>query len=254
MNSSPSRAILTGNGWRRGDGLRRRQRRAGHARARRGLPGTARVDPQDLRALSRRLLAQARRRAGLSDRVYRGTDPGRVSRLADPRGIWRLGPAAARRRGDPRRDQRLAAAPPARATPRCTSWARCCGTAAPSRKQRYLPKIASGELRLQAFGVTEPTTGSDTTKLKTRAVREGNALCRQRAEGVDLARPTLRSDAAVGAHDAGRGGQAPHRRALGVSDRSAREPRQGRRDPADRGDDQPQHDRGVFRQSEGPAR
>ena len=39
------------------------------------------------------------------------------------------------------------------------------------QKQRYLPKIASGELRLQAFGVTEPTTGSDTTKLKTRAVR-----------------------------------------------------------------------------------
>ena len=42
------------------------------------------------------------------------------------------------------------------------------------QKQRYLPEIASGELRLQAFGVTEPTTGSDTTKLKTRAVRQGN--------------------------------------------------------------------------------
>jgi alkylation response protein AidB-like acyl-CoA dehydrogenase len=42
------------------------------------------------------------------------------------------------------------------------------------QKQRYLPKIASGELRLQAFGVTEPTTGTDTTKLKTRAVREGD--------------------------------------------------------------------------------
>jgi acyl-CoA dehydrogenase len=42
------------------------------------------------------------------------------------------------------------------------------------QKRRYLPKIASGELRLQAFGVTEPTTGSDTTKLKTRAVRQGN--------------------------------------------------------------------------------
>jgi acyl-CoA dehydrogenase len=42
------------------------------------------------------------------------------------------------------------------------------------QKQRYLPKIASGELRLQAFGVTEPTTGSDTTGLKTRAVRRGD--------------------------------------------------------------------------------
>ena len=42
------------------------------------------------------------------------------------------------------------------------------------QKARYLPKIASGELRLQAFGVTEPTTGTDTTKLKTRAVRDGD--------------------------------------------------------------------------------
>jgi len=41
------------------------------------------------------------------------------------------------------------------------------------QKQKYLPGIASGALRLQAFGVTEPTTGSDTTQLKTRAVREG---------------------------------------------------------------------------------
>ena len=43
-----------------------------------------------------------------------------------------------------------------------------------AQKQQYLPKIASGELRLQAFGVTEPTTGSDTTQLKTRAVKEGD--------------------------------------------------------------------------------
>ena len=44
----------------------------------------------------------------------------------------------------------------------------------PEQKQKYLPKIASGEIRLQAFGVTEPTTGSDTTKLKTRAERRGD--------------------------------------------------------------------------------
>jgi acyl-CoA dehydrogenase len=41
------------------------------------------------------------------------------------------------------------------------------------QKQRYLPRIASGELRLQSMAVTEPTTGTDTTKLKTRAVRKG---------------------------------------------------------------------------------
>ncbi|MEN9806534.1 MAG: hypothetical protein RL756_1054 [Pseudomonadota bacterium] len=43
-----------------------------------------------------------------------------------------------------------------------------------AQKQEFLPRIASGELRLQAFGVTEPTTGSDTTQLKTRAVRDGD--------------------------------------------------------------------------------
>ncbi len=40
------------------------------------------------------------------------------------------------------------------------------------QKARYLPKIAAGELRVQSMGVTEPTTGSDTTKLKTTAVRK----------------------------------------------------------------------------------
>eukprot|EP01037_Dinobryon_pediforme_P000554 gene554-556_t len=43
------------------------------------------------------------------------------------------------------------------------------------QKKQYLPAIASGELRLQAFGVTEPTSGTDTTKLKTRAVRDGDS-------------------------------------------------------------------------------
>ncbi|HEX6464859.1 MAG TPA: acyl-CoA dehydrogenase family protein [Vicinamibacterales bacterium] len=42
-----------------------------------------------------------------------------------------------------------------------------------AQKRKYLPKIASGELRLQAFGVSEPTTGSDTTQLKTTAIRKG---------------------------------------------------------------------------------
>jgi acyl-CoA dehydrogenase len=42
------------------------------------------------------------------------------------------------------------------------------------QKKTYLPKIATGELRLQAFGVTEPNAGSDTTKLQTTAVRQGD--------------------------------------------------------------------------------
>jgi alkylation response protein AidB-like acyl-CoA dehydrogenase len=44
----------------------------------------------------------------------------------------------------------------------------------PEQKQYYLPKIASGELRLQAFGVTEPGSGTDTTRIRTFARREGD--------------------------------------------------------------------------------
>jgi len=43
-----------------------------------------------------------------------------------------------------------------------------------AQKRTYLPKIASGELRLQAFGVTEPTSGTDTTRIRTTAVRDGD--------------------------------------------------------------------------------
>jgi acyl-CoA dehydrogenase len=42
------------------------------------------------------------------------------------------------------------------------------------QKKKYLPKIAAGELRLQAMGVTEPTAGTDTTKIKTVAVKKGD--------------------------------------------------------------------------------
>ncbi len=42
------------------------------------------------------------------------------------------------------------------------------------QKSHYLPRIVSGDLRLQAFGVTEPASGTDTTRIRTRAVRDGN--------------------------------------------------------------------------------
>ena len=63
----------------------------------------------------------------------------------------------------------------------------------PTQKSRWLPAIASGELRLQAFGVTEPTSGSDTLNLRTTAVREGDhyiingqKIWTSRAEHSDL--------------------------------------------------------------------
>src|SRR2546429_1519759 len=74
------------------------------------------------------------------------------------------------------------------------------------QKARWLPAIASGELRLQAFGVTEPTSGSDTLNLRTTAVREGDhyiingqKIWTSRAEHSDLllllARTTPREQA-----------------------------------------------------------
>src|SRR6202030_3098840 len=46
--------------------------------------------------------------------------------------------------------------------------------ASEAQKQKYLPAIAAGELRLQSFAVTEPTTGTDTTKTATFAERKGD--------------------------------------------------------------------------------
>jgi acyl-CoA dehydrogenase len=77
----------------------------------------------------------------------------------------------------------------------------------PAQKAQYLPRIATGELRLQAFGVTEPTSGTDTLALKTTARREGDdyivngqKIWTSRAEHSDLmlllARTTPREAAA----------------------------------------------------------
>ena len=79
------------------------------------------------------------------------------------------------------------------------------GTA--EQKKRYLPAVASGALRLQAFGVTEPTSGTDTTRLRTFARREGDRyvingqkIWISRAEHSDLmvllVRTTAREEAA----------------------------------------------------------
>ncbi len=77
----------------------------------------------------------------------------------------------------------------------------------PAQKQKYLPEIAAGTLRLQAFGVSEPTSGTDTTSLKTFAKKEGDhyivngqKIWTSRAEYSDLmlllARTTPRDQAA----------------------------------------------------------
>jgi alkylation response protein AidB-like acyl-CoA dehydrogenase len=79
------------------------------------------------------------------------------------------------------------------------------------QKQRWLPAIATGELRLQAFGVTEPTSGTDTLSLRTTAVRDGDhyvvngqKIWTSRAEHSDLmlllARTTPREQAKSRTH------------------------------------------------------
>ncbi len=89
------------------------------------------------------------------------------------------------------------------------------------QKQAYLPKIASGELRLQAFGVTEPTSGTDTLSLRTTARREGDhyvingqKIWTSRAEHSDLmlllARTTPKEQT-----------KTAHRRSVGVPGRHA---------------------------------
>ena len=75
------------------------------------------------------------------------------------------------------------------------------------KKKKYLPEIAAGRLRLQAFGVTEPTSGTDTTRIRTTARKDGNEwvingqkVWTSRAEHSDLmlllARTTAREQAA----------------------------------------------------------
>ena len=76
-----------------------------------------------------------------------------------------------------------------------------------AQKRQYLPKIATGDLRLQAFGVTEPTAGTDTSSIRTTAVRKGDKyvvngqkVWTSRAEHSDLmlllARTTARDEVA----------------------------------------------------------
>ncbi len=81
----------------------------------------------------------------------------------------------------------------------------------PAQKAQWLPRIASGELRLQAFGVSEPSNGTDTLSLKTRAVRNGDhyvvngqKIWTSRAEHSDLmlllARTTPKEEAKSRSH------------------------------------------------------
>ena len=147
------------------------------------------------------------RERGYPTEFVQGADRGRLARDPDPRGVRRRG---ARHLGrEPRCSRRSTRAGCNGAA--CHAQMYIMGTllrhGSKEQKERYLPKIASGELRLQAFGVTEPTSGTDTLALRTTAVKKDNStyvvngqkVWTSRAEHSDLmlllARTTPREQA-----------------------------------------------------------
>ncbi len=132
---------------------------------------------------------------------------GRLSLGSDPRGIRRRRAEAVGRGSYPGRNpaRRLQRRWPPRADVHHGHAA--AARQSDAQKAKWLPHVASGELRLQAFGVTEPTSGTDTSSLKTFAKREGDhyvvngqKIWTSRAEYSDLmillARTTQKDQAA----------------------------------------------------------
>jgi acyl-CoA dehydrogenase len=83
----------------------------------------------------------------------------------------------------------------------------CCATAEARSRSEVSARIADGELRLQAFGVTEPTSGTDTTVAAHRRGARWRRLRGQRPEDLDQPRRIFRPDAAARAHDPARSGR-----------------------------------------------
>ena len=118
------------------------------------------------------------------------------------------------------------------------------------QKQAILPRIASGALRLQAFGVTEPTAGSNTLRIKTFAQKVNGGYVINGAENLDLALSPVRHVFAAGAHHAVRGGGEEDRRPEPVPGGHPGR-RQGAAAAHDRHHAEPPHQRGVHREPGG---
>ena len=97
------------------------------------------------------------------------------------------------------------------------------------QKQRFLPPLIKGDEKA-CFAVTEPDAGLDTTKLKTRAVRDGNQPPRARPEDLDIDGAGGRAGAAAGPHHAARAGQEADAGAVAVLHRAGPASRRGARD------------------------
>ena len=136
---------------------------------------------------------------------------------ADPRGYGGLGLPLRRR---PRRSRKStpAAATPAPAMPRCTSWGRCCVTAARA-EARYLPEIAAGQVAAASLRGDRADDRHRYHEAQNPSRARRRPLRRQRPEGLDIAGAAVGSDAASGAHHAARSGEEKERRAFGIPGR-----------------------------------
>ena len=176
-------------------------------------------------------------------------DRGRLPcRVLIPEEYGGSGLDARRGLGHPRRDPphgRQRARP---VTPRCTRWARCCGTAAKRRSARYLPKIASGDAAAASLRRhrADHRLGHDASRTTAGAtattyVVNGQKVWISRAEHSDLMLLLARTTPA-------RPSRAKRdRRPERVPGRSARRGRPRADHPADPHDDEPRHDRAFLR-------
>ena len=186
------------------------------------LPRNPRGGGPAVRAVPGRILARARSREPLPERIRERADRGRLSLGADPGGIRRLGAAAVGGRRDPRGDpaRRLQR----RRLPRPDvhdghgAAARLAGAEAevPARDRRRAPAPAG--LRRHRADLRHRHDGAE----DDGAARGQRCLRRQRPEDLDLARRAFRPDAAARPHHAGRSGEEAHRGAVGVPRRHAR--------------------------------
>ena len=124
------------------------------------------------------------------------------------------------------------------------------------QKQEFLPQLADGTLSLQAFGVTEPVAGSETTAIRTRAERDGDTW-RINGQKIWTSRALYSDLMILLARTAPVDDRRPPRRSLGVPAAAARRRRRARPGPHDQPDpdvDEPQHHRGLLRRRRDPRR
>ena len=205
----------------RARGRARRRRRSTTAAPRSKVDDAKAADLAPIREAVRALCAEFpgeywraldRERAYPEEFVAALTEAGYLAALI-PEEYGGSGLGHERRRGDPGGDPRLRLQ--RRRLPRADVHDGHDAAARQRRAEGALSaEIARGELRLQAFGVTEPTTGTDTLAPAHHRAARRRPLRRQRPEDLDLARRAFRPDAAAGAHHAARAGQEAHRRAF----------------------------------------